>query len=157
MALEILERRAICHVQICTKLSDTNGGKKVYSICIVDFMVSLDTGLKKESRANEVQFNEKKSPRRGGKWRLLTEKGRRFVCVLGFMTAAATVVGWVWTARGGGEAPPVAGSRAEPQAEIVKCFDRCRRKETRSKGRPAAHTPKVRSGRSRVGVGCVCI
>jgi len=91
----------------------------------------------------------KKSPRRGGKWRLLTEKGRRFVCVLGFMTAAATVVGWVWTARGGGEAPPVAGSRAEPQAEIVKCFDRCRRKETRSRGsrpHPGGEIGKVESG-----------
>jgi hypothetical protein len=43
------------------------------------------------------------------------------------------------------------GSRAEPQAEIVKCFDGGRRKETRS--RAAAHTPELRSGRSRVGVG----
>jgi hypothetical protein len=34
--LEILERRSICHVQICTKLGVTNGGKNVYSICILN-------------------------------------------------------------------------------------------------------------------------
>ena len=115
-------------------------------------MVSLDTGWKEKAECGGYKRGtgpmRKKSSRRGGKWSLLSKKGRRFVLppeIDEGGSAAATMVGYAWTARGGA---PVAGSRAEPQGEIVKCFDRCRRKETRARGgrpHPGGEIGKVES------------
>ena len=92
---------------------------------------------------------KKKGSRRGGKWRLLSKKGIRFVLPAEIDeggSKAATMTGYAWTARG---KAPVVGSRAEPQAETVRCFDRCRRKETRARGgrpNPGGEIGKVGMG-----------
>lgn len=63
-------------------------------------------------------------------------------------SAAATMVGYPWTA--GGEAP-VAGSRANCKLRSSSSsIDVDVKKHEQG---TAAHTPEVRSGRSRVGVG----
>ena len=63
-------------------------------------------------------------------------------------SAAATMVGYPWTARG--EAP-VAGSRANCKLRSSSSsIDVDVKKHEQG---TAAHTPEVRSGRSRVGVG----
>jgi hypothetical protein len=122
-------------------------------------MVSLDTGWKEKAECGCYKRGtgpmRKKSSRRGGKWRLLSKKGRRFVLppeIDGGGSAAATMVGYAWTARGGwerqwrGREPnhKVRSSSASTDVDVKK----------HEQG-AAAHTPEVRSGRSRVGVGWV--
>lgn len=60
-----VERRTICHDQICTKLAVTNEGRKAYSIRIIVSWVSsvtLDSKSKPSSRGvtNEARVMRKK-------------------------------------------------------------------------------------------------
>ena len=137
--LEIPERRAICHVQIWAKLSVTNGGKHVYQTRIevsCKFHGFFRHWMERESRAWRLQTrygpNERiKSSRRGGKWRLLSKKGRGFVLPEfdGGGSAAATMVGCPWTARG--EAPVVGRERTAKLRSSSSSIDVVKKVESR--------------------------
>jgi hypothetical protein len=77
-------------------------------------------------------------------------KAETLFCLLRFMMPTGTM-GWLEMDRVRGESASDEGREPNCKLRSSNASMDVKRKETRSRG--AAHTPEVRSGRSRVGVG----